>query len=171
MARAYLPASIFTEGGTLNWTLGPSPTTWAAAAGDAPPSSTAGLLPALGYLAGADDGDTVVSPGGTATLTLGPEHVGRGQRIRLAASAQSGSGIVIAPASGTLTVDSEVKATRSVEVKVPSGLADGQYTVTFARTTRAVCLPGFGGGYRRRLTFTVPGRTWSVSLHPDRRSG
>ncbi len=139
---AYLPSSIFTEGGTLNWTLGSSPSTWASGPGDAPPSSTAGLLPALGYLAGANDGDTVVAPGGTATLNFGLQSMsGASQRIRWTASAQSGSGIVIAPASGTLTVDSEVKATRSVEVKVPSGLADGQYTVTFALTTRAGVSP------------------------------
>ena len=83
-----------------------------------------------------------MAPGGTATLNFGLQSMsGASQRIRWTASAQSGSGIVIAPASGTLTVDSEVKATRSVEVKVPSGLADGQYTVTFALTTRAGVSP------------------------------
>jgi predicted alpha-1,2-mannosidase len=144
---AYLPSSIFSAGGTLNWTLGSSPTTWASAPGDAPPSSTAGLLPALGYLAGANDGDIVVAPGGTATVNFGVQSMsGASQRIRWTASAQSGTGIVIAATTGTMTVKSGVKAIESVEVKVPSELADGQYTVTFVLTTRTgVSLPALVG--------------------------
>jgi hypothetical protein len=141
--NAYLPSSIFTQGGTLNWSLGSSPSTWASAPGGAPPSSTAGLLPALGYLSGANNGDTVVTPGGTAILNFGVQSMSSAsQRIRWTASAQSGSGIVIAPTTGSMTVKSEGKATQSVEVKVPSNLAEGQYTASFALTTRAgVSLP------------------------------
>jgi hypothetical protein len=140
---AYLPSSIFTEGGTLDWTLGSSPSTWASAPADAPPSSTAGLLPALGYLAGTNDGETIVTPGGTATLDFGVQSMsGASQRIRWTASAQSGSGIVIASATGTMTVKSEANGTQSIEAKVPSKLADGQYTVTLSLTTRTgVALP------------------------------
>ncbi len=55
---------------------------------------------------------------------------------------QSGSGIVVAPATGALTVPSEVKVTQSVKVTVPSDLVAGQYTVTFALTSQTgVSLP------------------------------
>jgi predicted alpha-1,2-mannosidase len=140
---AYLPSSIFTAGGTLNWTLGSSPSTWASAPADAPPSSTAGLLPALGYLANAKEGEIVVNSGGTAKLKIGVQSMSStSQQIDWTVSAQSGSGIVVAPSTGTMTVPSEVKVTQSVKVEVPSDLADGQYTVTFALTTQTgVSLP------------------------------
>jgi hypothetical protein len=55
-ARAYLPASLLRKGGSLDWTLAATPdTSWAAAVSDdAPPSDTAGLLPAFGYATGND---------------------------------------------------------------------------------------------------------------------
>lgn len=140
--QASLPADLFTDGGTLDWTLGSSPTAWASAAGDAPPSSSAGLLPGLGYLSGADDGDVVVAPGGSATLTFGVQSMSAtAQSFTWTASAQSGTGITLAPASGTLAVPSEAKVTQSVTVQVPAGLADGQYTVTVTPADGSTTLP------------------------------
>jgi hypothetical protein len=93
---AYLPADLFSDGGSLDWTLGPAPdTTWGAAAGDAPPSNTAGLLPALGYETG---GDPVVAAGSSATVTLGVQSMsGAGQQIDWTDSAPTGSGIAVGP--------------------------------------------------------------------------
>jgi predicted alpha-1,2-mannosidase len=131
-SKAYLPASIFTDGATLSWTLGASPDpTWASGAGDAPPSNTAGLLGALGYLANAGNG-VVVTPGASAALTLGVQSMSAAsQTISWTASASAGSGLTVA-AGGTMTVSSESKATQTVDVDVPPGTPDGQYTVTFA---------------------------------------
>jgi putative alpha-1,2-mannosidase len=140
---AYLPASIFTSGGTLDWTLGRAPTTWGAAPGDAPASNTQGLLPALGYLAGANSGDVDVTPGGTANLTFGVQSMSdAGQQVGWTTSAPSGSGIEMGPTTGTITVQSEANATQSVEIQVPSSVADGQYIVTFVlRTAAGTALP------------------------------
>lgn len=142
VARAFLPGSIFTQGATLDWNLASTPdTSWAAAAGDAPPSSTAGLLPALGYLGGT--GSTVVNPGTSATLRLGVQSMSTGtQDVSWTATATTGSGLVMGPASGTITVGSEAKATQAVSVAAPAGTAEGQYLVTFhLRTATGTRLP------------------------------
>ena len=138
---AYLPADLFSDGGSLDWTLGPAPdTTWGAAAGDAPPSNTAGLLPALGYETG---GDPVVAAGSSATVTLGVQSMsGAGQQIDWTDSAPTGSGIAVGPPTGSLTVPSEAKATQPVTIQVPSTTTAGEYPVTFQlQTTSGTALP------------------------------
>ena len=74
--RTYLRSSVFTKGGTLDWTLATSPsTTWGAAAKDAPPSSTEGLLPALGYVSNSN-GESRRGPRiEREHLARRPEHV------------------------------------------------------------------------------------------------
>jgi hypothetical protein len=136
--KTYLPASIFTDGATLSWTLGAAPgPTWGTGADDAPPSNTAGLLDALGYLADADNG-VVVTSGAGATLTVGVQSLSPvSQTITWTASAPSGSGITMTAAAGTITVSSEAKATQTVDVRVPPGTPDGQYMVTFTLKTAA----------------------------------
>ncbi len=137
-----LPAGVFAAGGQLSWTLGATPTDWATAPGDGPPSSVEGLLPALGYLPGGDDGEVVVSPGGTASLAVGIQSMsGTGQQVRWSASAASGSGMTMTPDTGVLTVSSEAKATETMDVHVPAGLADGQYSVTVALRAAGISLP------------------------------
>lgn len=141
--RAFLPGGIFTHGATLNWTLATTPdTTWASAPGDAPPSSTAGLLPALGYLGGTSGGP-VVNPGSTTTLQLGVQSmITSRQDVSWTATPAAGSGLVVGPTSGTIIVGSEAKATQAVSVSVPAGTADGQYLVTFQlRTATGTRLP------------------------------
>jgi putative alpha-1,2-mannosidase len=131
---AYLPAGLFTNGGNLTWSLGTAPdATWGTGAGDAPPSSTQGLLPALGYLSSPENVDATVAPGGTTTLTFGVQSMSdAAQQIDWTASASSGSGLEVGTTTGTLQVQSEAKATQSVVVQVPSITADGQYPVTIA---------------------------------------
>lgn len=141
--RAYLPPSIFNEGATLAWTLGTAPdTSWGASPADAPPSDTRGLLPALGYLGGVN-GDVVVAPGGTATVSLGVQSMStRSQKVSWAASAQSGSGVELGPTNGTITVQTEAKATAPVQIEVASGTPVGRYQVSFAlRTATGTALP------------------------------
>ncbi|MCU4186718.1 GH92 family glycosyl hydrolase [Acidiferrimicrobium sp. IK] len=130
--KAYLPASLLTRGGTVDWSLSSTPdTAWAAAAGDAPPSDTAGLLPALGYLAGG--GDTIVAPGTTTTLDLGVQGMGAGaQSVTWSATTPSGSGLSAGPSSGTIVVRGEGRATEPVALDVPASTPDGRYLVTFS---------------------------------------
>jgi predicted alpha-1,2-mannosidase len=134
---SYLPASIFTDGGSLEWTLGTAPSpTWGTGAADAPPSDTQGLLPALGYLSDVGNGTTVIGAGASADLTLGIQDMSHtSQQVDWTASVPSGSGIELGQASGSLTAQSETKATVPVQVQVLSGTAKGQYMVTFALTT------------------------------------
>ena len=133
---AYLPASVFTSGGTLDWTLGSTPDpTWAAAAADAPPSNTEGLLPALGYLPEVENSGVTVAPGASTALTFGVQSMTAGaERIEWTATVPAGSGLGGA-STGALTVAGEAKTTQSIAVAVPAGTAAGAYLVTFSLTT------------------------------------
>lgn len=141
--RTYLPSSVFTEGGTLDWALATSPsTTWGAAAQDAPPSSTEGLLPALGYVSNSN-GESLVDPGSSVSISLGVQSMSKGsQHIRWGATSEPGSGIAVEPAAGTLTVKSESKSTEPIHLQVPATTPAGTYTVTFAlHTANGTALP------------------------------
>ena len=100
-------------------------------------------MPALGYLGGADNGDVVVSPGGSATLTLGVQSMsGATQKVRWTTSVTTGSGIEVRPSTGKIVVPAEAKTTQRVELKVAAGTKDGQYLVRFSlRTTSGAELP------------------------------
>ncbi len=138
--RAYLPASLFTRGGTVDWTLsGTASDTWASAPADAPPSNTQGILPALGYVTGPGSTNNpliVTSPGSSAALTLGVQSMtGTAQTINWTAATTTGSGLQVGPTSGSMLVGKEAKATQPVSVTIPAGTPDGQYLVTFHMTS------------------------------------
>ncbi len=140
--HAYLPATVWTRGGALNWTLSSTPdTAWAAAAADAPPSSTSGLRTALGYLSGG--GNTVVAPGATATLSIGAQNMlASAQAVSWTASAATGSGLTLGPTSGTFDLRAHAKGAQLLSVTAPAGAADGRYLVTISyRSATGVALP------------------------------
>ncbi|MDA8357963.1 MAG: GH92 family glycosyl hydrolase [Actinomycetota bacterium] len=139
--RTSLPSSVFTRGGTLDWTLSTSPsTTWGAAAKDAPPSSTEGLLPALGYVSHTN-GESVVKPGSSVVISLGVQSMSQGSQ-RVTWRATSESGVAVEPASGVLTVRSESKSAVPIALHVPQSASAGTYTVTFAlHATHGTVLP------------------------------
>ena len=130
--RTYLSSTVFTKGGTLDWTLATWPsTTWGAAANDAPPSSTEGLLPALGYVSNSN-GESVVDPGSSATISLGVQSLSTvSQHISWSARSETRSSIALEPAAGTLTVKSESKSAEPIHLHVPATTPAGTYTVTF----------------------------------------
>jgi len=141
--RTYLPSSVFTKGGTLDWTLATSPSiTWGAAAKDAPPSSTEGLLPALGYVSNSN-GESLVDPGSSVNISLGVQSMSKGSlHISWSATSESGSGIAVEPAGGTLTVNSESKSAEPIHLHVPAATPAGTSTVTFAlHTANGAALP------------------------------
>jgi putative alpha-1,2-mannosidase len=144
---AYLPASLFANGGTVNWVLGTTPSTsWAGAPGDAPPSDTQGLLPALGYVTGpggSTDPRIVTAPGSSTTLTLGVQNMTDAkQMISWTASQTSGPGLQIGTSSGSLIAGKEAKAAQLLQVTVPAGTPDGLYEVTFQmRSATGTALP------------------------------
>ena len=131
--RTYLSSSVFTKGGTLDWALATRPsTTWGAAAKDAPPSSTEGLLPALGYVSNSN-GESVVDPGSSVNISLGVQSMSKvSQHISWSAMSESRSSIAVEPAAGTLTVKSESKSAEPIHLHVPATTPAGTYTVTFA---------------------------------------
>jgi predicted alpha-1,2-mannosidase len=131
--RTYLSSSVFTKGGTLDWTLATWPsTTWGAAAKDAPPSSTEGLLPALGYVSNSN-GESVVDPGSSVNISLGVQSMSKvSQHISWSAMSESRSSIAVEPAAGTLTVKSESKSAEPIRLHVPATTPAGTYTATFA---------------------------------------
>ena len=142
-SRTYLPSSVLTKGGTLDWTLATSPsTTWGAAAKDAPPSSTLGLLPALGYVSDSD-GESVVDPGSSVNISLGVQSMSSGsEQVRWRSTSESGSGIAVEPAAGALTARSERRSATPIHLHVPAATPAGTYTVTFAlRTANGTALP------------------------------
>ncbi len=131
--RTYLSSSVFTKGGTLDWTLATWPsTTWGAATKDAPPSSTEGLLPALGYVSN-NDGESVVDPGSSVNISLGVQSMSKAsQHISWSAKSESRSRIAVEPAAGALTVKNESKSAEPIHLHVPATTPPGTYTVTFA---------------------------------------
>jgi hypothetical protein len=131
--RTYLSSSVFTKGGTLDWALATRPsTTWGAAAKDAPPSSTEGLLPALGYVSNSN-GESVVDPGSSVNISLGVQSMSKvSQHISWSAMSESRSSIAVEPAAGTLTVKSESKSAEPIRLHVPATTPAGTYTATFA---------------------------------------
>ena len=136
--KAYLPASLFSKGGSVNWTLGTSAdATFASAATSTPPSNQAGLLPALGDVSGpGGDSLEVLNPGSSTTLTLGAQSLTTGsQTVNWTATATSGSGLTVSPGSGSLIVGAEKQASTPVQVTVPATATDGNYQVVFHLTS------------------------------------
>ncbi len=142
-SNAYLPASLFTKGGSVNWTLGTTAsTTWASTTKAAPPSDTSGLLPALGSVSGTGNSPLeVVSPGDSTNLTLGVQSMTSGSQT-VSWTATGSSGLQVGPTSGSIIVGSEKQATQQIGVTVPTGTPDGRYQVTFhLRSATGTALP------------------------------
>jgi predicted alpha-1,2-mannosidase len=136
--NAYLPASLFSKGGTVNWTLGTTPsTTFASTAKAAPPSDESGLQPALGDVSGPGNSPLeVVNPSSSTTLTLGVQSLqNSSQTVNWTATPTSGSGLQVGATSGTIIVAGEKQASQQVQVTVPADAADGNYQVVFHLTS------------------------------------
>jgi predicted alpha-1,2-mannosidase len=129
-SKLYVPYSTLAKGATLDWTLGTHPTSWGAAAADAPPSygpvfaATASVNPAALYL----------KPGASGTTTLSVKSLtGGAQTVTWSASVPSG--VTVTPSSGTLPVGAS--GTASTVLTVTGGPADGNYPVTISLTSPA----------------------------------
>ena len=152
--KAWLDYGTLSAGGTLGYTLSSTPDkSWAAAAGDAPPSDPTGEQTAL-TSAGPASG-LVVAPGsaGTATLTV-TNLTSSAITADWTASANSGN-LTLAPASGTLTVPAASSAT--AQVTVTAGSAEGSYSVAFAtKLSDGTALPSTAVG----VDVAKPGELW-----------
>jgi hypothetical protein len=133
-ANAYLPASLFSAGGSLLWTLGSAPDQAWAAAGAPPPSNTSGLLPALGAVGPQYGKPPVVSAGSELTLQVSAQSMS-GSPVAVNWTGSVAAGMQLRPASGALSVRGESQSTETARLSVAAGVAPGDYLVTFALTT------------------------------------
>jgi predicted alpha-1,2-mannosidase len=101
----WLPASVIKTGGTLDFTLSAhADPSWGADPADAPPSYTAGQVPAVGY--SVPSGALAVTAGQPATFQLGAASAsGREETVAWHATALP-AGVTVTPSSGTLTSSS-----------------------------------------------------------------
>jgi hypothetical protein len=141
--NSYLPASTFSAGGNLTWTVSStSDPTWGSEAGDAPPSDTTALDPALGYLANSTS-DTVATRGSTVQLSLGIDNLEASSvAVSWSADPPNGSGISVVPPDFTVSGNAAGDTTDSVEIVVPHTTKAGLYNLSFSlQTTTGENLP------------------------------
>ena len=129
-----LPESIVSRGGTRDFSLSSTPdTNWGTGANDAPRSYQTGQDPAIGFTD--PSGPLVVIAGDSPNVTVGAQGTGlRDTTVHWSADTGS-SGITVAPASGTLSVSADGRASTQATVSVPGSVATGSYPVSFHFTT------------------------------------
>jgi hypothetical protein len=137
-----LPESTVSRGGRLDFSLSSTPDPkWGTGAHDAPPSYQTGQDPAIGF---ADpSGSLVVTAGDSPSITVGAQGTGlRSTTVHWSADTGN-SGITVSPASGTLSVSADGRASIPATVSVPTSVATGSYPVSYHFTTSdGQTLPG-----------------------------
>jgi predicted alpha-1,2-mannosidase len=103
----WLPASVLQSGGTLDFTLSPTPDmSWGASPGDAPPSYGAGHLPAVGF--SLPSGAATVTAGQSTTVELGLASADAGPTTVAWHATMVPGAPQVAPSSGTLLLHPEI---------------------------------------------------------------
>jgi hypothetical protein len=125
-----IPFSSLSNGGTLAFSLGTSPSTWGTAAADAPPS----YGPVFADTAAVSPASAVLQPGASGSATLSVNSTSSAAQT-VTWTADATAGVSVTPTSGTLTL--AANGTASVPVSVTAGTADGNYSVTFHLTSAA----------------------------------
>ncbi|WP_328459051.1 GH92 family glycosyl hydrolase [Amycolatopsis sp. NBC_00438] len=129
-AKAWLPESLISSGGTLDYTRSATATSWGSAAADAPPSFREQEKPSLSFV---DPARAVTPAGSTSQASVGVQDLS-GTARTWTYTAGSVDGITLTPASGSIAVPAGGKAHADLTVSVPAGLADGarRIPVTFS---------------------------------------
>ncbi|MET7648764.1 GH92 family glycosyl hydrolase [Streptomyces sp. NPDC005426] len=133
--KPWVPASLVTRGGKLDFTLGTTPdTSWGSAPADAPPSFPGG---GLKYFTGASPDQLKVEPG-----SGGSETVVKAQSLETTAvtvhwAAKPPAGLTVTPSEGDFTVPARGSASAELAVSAAADTAEGHYTVpvTFTSST------------------------------------
>ncbi len=135
---AYLPASAFTHGATLDIKMGSTPNKgWGAGKNDVPPSDGAGQQPAIGHLS---DQQVQVAPGGTATVTVSAQDV-LDQHQKIGVSATAPSGVTAKLSSSSLHLSPAGQDSLKVTIKASASAAQTFYTVPVKLTDNGKALP------------------------------
>jgi predicted alpha-1,2-mannosidase len=131
-SKLWVDYSTLSSGARLDWTLGTTPTSWGSAAADAPPSYTAGLRPAVGYLS---DQSVTIAPDSSSTVQVGAQNAtANDQRVQVDVSASAGSGVSVSPSSGTMSVPANGRSTLPVTVSASASAPLGFSWVTATLT-------------------------------------
>jgi predicted alpha-1,2-mannosidase len=136
-SKLSVPFSTLSQGATLDWTMGSSPSTWGNAPQDAPPSYSAGLRPVVGF---ASSQQVTVAPGGTATVQIGARNA-TGSRQSVQSSVSPPSGITVSPANGSINVPPNGQGTETLTVRASASAAQTFYTVPVSLTDGGNALP------------------------------
>jgi predicted alpha-1,2-mannosidase len=132
-----VPFSTLSNGATLDWTMGSTPSTWGSAPQDAPPSYTAGQRPVVGF---ASSPQVTTAPGGTVTLQIGAQNAtGSDQKVRASVSAPSGISATLA--SGTINVPPDGQGTETLTLQASASANQTFYTVPVTLTDGRTTLP------------------------------
>ena len=138
-SKLYVPFSTLSQGSTLDWTLGSSPSTWGTAPQDAPPSYPSGLRPVV---AAASSQQVTVAPGGTATVQIvGRNATTSQQEVQSSVSAPSGLTVTTSSGNGRFSVPPSGQGTETLTVSASSSATQTFYTVPVTLSDGGTALP------------------------------
>ncbi len=134
-SRTWVDYSTLARGASLDWNVGTTPTSWGAAAADAPPSYTQGLRPVVGFLS---NQSVTIAPGSSDTVQVGAQNAtDQHQDVHVDVSAPAGSGLSVSPSSGTISVAPNGRSTLPVTITASSSAPLG-----FNWVTATLTMPG-----------------------------
>jgi predicted alpha-1,2-mannosidase len=127
--KTWLPASVITGGGTVDFTLSDTPdTSWGVGNGAAPHSYTQGEAAAIGFAS--PSGGIIATRGDTRSVSVGAQSEVT-EPTTLTWTATAPAGIHISPSSGTLQLAPGHQATQPANVTVGADITDGDHLVHF----------------------------------------
>jgi predicted alpha-1,2-mannosidase len=129
--KLYSSYGQLSQGATLDWTMGTTPSTWGTAPNDAPPSYGSGTRPTVGYTT---SDKAVVAPGSSTTVTVGAQnatHLPQKVTVKVTAPA----GITISPSTATIDVPPVGHGTTTLKVSAAAGTAQNYYSAPLTLTT------------------------------------
>ncbi|WP_284743127.1 GH92 family glycosyl hydrolase [Amycolatopsis sp. RTGN1] len=166
-AKAWLPETLISSGGTLDYTRSATATAWGSATADAPPSFREQEKPSLSFV---DPARAVTPAGATSQASVGVQDLS-GTARTWTYTAGSVDGITLTPASGSIAVPAGGKAKADLTVSVPAGLADGarRIPVTFSA-------PGVASSQAVLTVLVAQPNSWlatvdNAGISPDSNSG
>lgn len=126
LKRSWLNWSDLADGAVLDFTLGPSPSRWAAAY--TPPSFDVGLAPGIGYL---DDDSVSLEPGHSATVDVGVQNLQVSMPLRVTWAPDMPAGVTAGWAGGAtdLVVSPGDRAEIALSLTASQQAALGTYAV------------------------------------------
>lgn len=125
--KPWVPASLVTRGGTLDYALGATAdTSWGSAAADAPPSFPGG---GVKYFTGATPEKLKVEPGSGSAETTVKVQTLEAKATDVHWTAKPPAGVTVTPTEGDFTVPAHGSASAKLTVSAAADTAEGHYTI------------------------------------------